>query len=87
MTTKRAKRASSKMTASKHVSRKERGMGVTDLTSFRRADSKELTLGAPSRADQSVVDAARRLWLSAQSLVTAPGVTRRKSRREEKVSR
>jgi hypothetical protein len=87
MAAKKAKRASSKVTASKDVSRKKRGMGVADLTSFRKAASNELTLGPFPRADQSVVDAARRLWFSAQSLVTAPGVTFRKSRREGKVSR
>jgi len=87
MAAKKAKRVSSKGTAGKHVSRKERGMGVADLTSFRKAASKALTLGPLPRPDESVVDAARRLWLSAQSLVTAPGVTRRKSRREGKVSR
>ena len=63
MEAKKAKRASSKVTARKHLSRKERGMGVADLTSFRKTASKELTLSPLPRADQSVVDAARRLWL------------------------
>ena len=48
---------------------------------------KPAARGAPERPGESIVDAARRLWLSAQSLITASGETRRKSRREGKVSR
>jgi hypothetical protein len=67
MGAKRAKRASSKVTARKHVSRKKRTMGVAVQTGFRKAVAKELTLGPLPRVDESVVDAARRPWLSAQA--------------------
>jgi hypothetical protein len=87
MPAKRTKRVASKVTARKHVSRKTRGMGVADQTGFRKAAAKELTLGPLERAGESIVDAARRLWLSAQSLVTSPRVTRRKSRRDGRASR
>ena len=51
-----------------------------------KAAPKELTLPLEKPGD-IVVDAARRLWLSAHSLVTSPGVTHAKSRRQGKVSR
>jgi hypothetical protein len=58
----------------------------------KRASSKvkavpnELTLPL-EKPGEIVVDAARRLWLSAQSLATSPGVTRRESSGKGKVSR
>ena len=51
-----------------------------------KAAPKELTLPLEKPGD-IVVDDARRLWLSAHSLVTSPGATRRKPGRKGKVSR
>jgi hypothetical protein len=87
MPAKKTKRVSSKVTARKHGSTQKRGMGVAAQTGFGEHVARELTLDPLQRPGESVVDAARRLWLSAQSLVTSPGVTRRKSRREGRGSR
>ena len=49
-----------------------------------KAAVRELTLPL-EKPGEIVVDAARRLWLSAQSLVTSPGATRRKPGRTGRV--
>jgi hypothetical protein len=67
MAAKEAKRASTKVKAREHVTRKKRAVGVADLTNFRKAIAKELTLDPLERPGASVVDAARRLWLSRRS--------------------
>jgi hypothetical protein len=87
MVAKKIKRASSKMTARKNVSTKKRAMGVAKLTGFRKAAAKELTEGPLEKSGESIVDAARRLWLSAQSLVTSLGTTSGKSRGKRNASR
>jgi hypothetical protein len=80
MATKKSKRASNKVTARKLVSRKKLGNGGRRPGELSENGRKELGLVSTERAGDSIVDAARRLWLSVQSLVTSPGKSRRKGR-------
>ena len=54
--------------------------GRKTVAGFGKHAAKELALGPLERAGESLVDAARRLWLSAGSLV-ASGSLRRSTRR------
>ena len=54
------------------------------LAGFEKSVAKEF-LGPIERAGESVVDAARRLWLSAESLLATRGGSRRKPKRKTRI--
>jgi hypothetical protein len=89
MPAKKAKRREKKAASSKKAPARKATMGRKRVSGFKKQVAKELTVSPFERAGEATVDAARRLWLSAESLVTSQVVSLRRSVRKvrTKVSR
>jgi hypothetical protein len=57
-------------------------VGRKKVVAFKRHSARKLALGPLERAGEATVDAARRLWLEAESLVTSRTASLRKSIRK-----
>ena len=80
MAARKTKRREKKAARSKKTSVRKAAVGRKRLRGFEKHVAKEL-LGSIERTGESVVVAARRLWLSAESVIAAQGASRRKPRR------
>lgn len=88
MAAKKARNRAKKSAARRHTATKKpkAGEATAEVTRLSQQAAKELSTGL-ERAGDTLVDAARRLWLSAQSLVRAPAKRREKPARRGKPTR
>jgi hypothetical protein len=84
MAAKKSKRREKKAASSKKAPARKAAVGRKRVTGFEKRIAKEL-LGPIERAGESVVVAARRLWLSAESLLATRGGSRRKPKRKTRI--
>jgi hypothetical protein len=82
MAAKKAKRRKKKAASGKKVPARKLAMGRKRAAGSKKHVAKELVLGPLERAGEATVDAARRLWLSAESLVTSQVTSLRRSARK-----
>jgi hypothetical protein len=89
MAAKKTKRREKKAASSKKAAARKVAMGRKRASGFGRRAAKELSLGRLERPGETVAAAARRLWLSAESLVTSQvaSVLRSVRKARTKVSR
>jgi hypothetical protein len=81
MAAKKSMRRAKKVTSSKKAPARNAAKARERVTAFEKRVAKEL-LGPIERAGESAVGAARRLWLSAESLLAKRDGSTRKSRRK-----
>ena len=89
MAAKKTKRREKKAVSGKKAPARKVAMGRKRVAGFKKHVTKELALGPIERVGENLVHAARRLWLSAESLVTSQVASVRRSVRKvrTKVSR
>ena len=81
MTESKVKRRSTKMRVREKESAVKSAMGAKEVTRSRKMASGELGGGSLEKPGESIIDAARRRWLSAESLVGPSPKTAGRSRR------
>jgi hypothetical protein len=80
MPARKQRRRSKKVTSRKPTPAKKSVMADRKVARSKKEAAKELVLGPLERAGESIADAARRLWLSAESLVASRGGSGRKGK-------